>query len=91
MAHERVHPNYVAIWFWLIGLLIVSVGISSLPISKSVAMFLIFGAAVVKAVLVALNYMHLKFEQLLIYAMAIVPLLIFFVLWAVLYPDIALH
>lgn len=91
MAHERVHPNYVAIWFWLIGLLIVSVGISSLPISKSVALFLIFGAAVAKAMLVALNYMHLKFEQLLIYAMAIVPLLIFLVLWLVLYPDIALH
>lgn len=91
MARERVHPNYVAIWFWLIGLLIVSVGISSLPISKSVTLFLIFGAAVVKAMLVALNYMHLKFEQLLISAMAIVPLLIFLVLWLVLYPDIALH
>jgi caa(3)-type oxidase subunit IV len=47
--------------------------------------------AAVKAVLVALNYMHLKFEQLLICAMAIVPLVIFLILWVVLYPDIALH
>ena len=91
MARERVHPNYVAVWFWLVGLLIASVVISYLPISRDVAVFLIFAAAFVKTVLVALNYMHLKFEQLLIYAMAIIPLLIFFVLWVVLYPDIALR
>ena len=91
MTRERVHPNYVAVWLWLIGLLIASVVAVYLPIPRSVAIFLIFVAAGVKAVLVALNYMHLKFEQLLIYAMAIIPLAIFFVLWLVLYPDIALH
>lgn len=91
MAHERVHPNYVAVWLWLVGLLIASVGVVSLPLSASITIFLVFAFAVVKALLVALNYMHLKFEQLLICAMAIVPLLIFFVLWVVLYPDIALR
>ena len=91
MARERVHPNYVAVWLWLVGLLIASVVISYLPISRGVAVFLIFVAAFVKAVLVALEYMHLKFEQPLIYAMAIIPLAIFFVLWIVLYPDIALR
>lgn len=91
MAHERVHPNYVAVWLWLVGLLIVSVMAVYLPIPKSAALFLIFALAVVKALLVALNYMHLKFEQPLIYAMAIVPLAIAFILWVVLYPDIALH
>jgi len=91
MARERVHPNYVAVWVWLVALLIASVGVTTLPISTGVALFLIFAMAVVKAVLVALNYMHLKSEQLLIYAMAIVPLVIFFILWIVLYHDIALH
>ena len=91
MARERVHPNYVAVWVWLVALLIASVGVTTLPISTGVALLLIFAMAVVKAVLVALNYMHLKSEQLLICAMAIVPLVIFFILWTVLYPDIALH
>ena len=91
MARERVHPNYVAVWLWLVGLLIASVVISYLPISRGVAVFLIFVAAFVKAVLVALDYMHLRFERPLIYAMAIIPLVIFFVLWIVLYPDIALR
>ncbi len=91
MARERVHPNYVAVWLWLVGLLIASVVISYLPISRGVAVFLIFVAAFAKAVLVALNYMHLRFERPLIYAMAVIPLAIFFVLWIVLYPDIALR
>ena len=91
MARERVHPNYVGVWLWLVALLIASVGVTTLPVPTGVALFLIFGMAVVKAVLVALNFMHLKFERLLIYAMAIVPLVIFFVLWLVLYPDIALR
>ncbi len=91
MAHERVHPNYVAVWFWLVGLLAASVGVTYLPIPTGITLFLIFAMAGVKAVMVALNYMHLRYEQLLIYAMAIVPLVIFFILWVVLYPDIALH
>lgn len=91
MAHERVHPNYVAVWFWLVGLLIVSVGVTYLPIPTRITLFLIFAMAVVKAVLVALNYMHLKSERLLIYAMALIPVAIFFILWVVLYPDIAIR
>ncbi|MFQ5802541.1 MAG: cytochrome C oxidase subunit IV family protein [Candidatus Methylomirabilales bacterium] len=91
MAGERGHPNYVAVWLWLVGLMVASVAISQLPFSKSATVVVIFAIAGVKAVLVALNFMHLKFERLLIYSLAIVPLLLFFILTAVLFPDIALH
>lgn len=88
---QRAHPNYVAVWFWLVGLLLASVGVSYLGISPGIALTLIFAMAAIKAVLVALHYMHLRFENLLIYAVAIIPLILFFVLWVVLYPDIALR
>jgi len=91
MAGERGHPNYVAVWFWLVGLMVTSVAISQLPFSKSATDVVIFAIAGVKAVLVALNFMHLRFERLLIYSLAIVPLLLFFILTAVLFPDIASH
>ncbi|MFQ5993381.1 MAG: cytochrome C oxidase subunit IV family protein [Nitrospiraceae bacterium] len=91
MAGEKAHPNYVAVWFWLVGLMVASVAISFLPFSESAIVFVIFTIAVVKAVLVALNFMHLRFERLLIYSLAIVPLLLFFILTAVLFPDIASH
>ncbi len=91
MAGEKAHPNYVAVWFWLVGLMAASVAVSYLPFSKSTVVFVIFTIAGVKAVLVALYYMHLKSERLLICSLAIVPLVLFFILTAVLFPDIASH
>ncbi len=91
MAGEKAHPNYVAVWFLLVGLMVASVTISLFHFSESATVVVIFTIAVVKAVLVALNFMHLRFERLLIYSLAIVPLVLFFILTAVLFPDIALH
>jgi caa(3)-type oxidase subunit IV len=85
-AHR--HPNYVVVWYWLIGLALVSVFSSALPIPHELGLVLIFAAALVKVVLVALYYMHLRFAQLLIYALVIVPLASFFVLVLVLFADI---
>jgi cytochrome c oxidase subunit 4 len=89
MAHR--HPNYVAIWVWLLLLLGVGLVASFLPGGRTVAVTVIFATAVVKALLVALNYMHLRFEPRLIYALALVPLLFAAVLVVALLPDFALH
>ena len=88
-AHH--HPNYVAVWYWLVGLAIGSVIISSLGLPVTVNLLIIFGVALVKAVLVALYFMHLKFEQMLIYSLVFVPLIFFAILLLVLFPDIAFH
>ena len=84
----RIHPNYVAVWGWLVGLLIVGVASASLPFPKAASLVVIFGAAVAKAVLVAANFMHLRFEPRLIYAIALAPLVLFVGLTLVLLPDI---
>ena len=91
MTTERVHPNYVAIWVWLVALMIAGVLVTLLPLGKSAVMSLIFAIAAVKAVLVALNYMHLKSENWLIYALAIVPVLLVVAMTLVLLPDIVFH
>lgn len=88
-AHH--HPNYVAIWYWLVGLALVSVLVSALPLPHALVLVLIFTAAFVKAVLVALYYMHLRFERLLIYFLVFVPLVSFVILLLVLISDITLH
>jgi cytochrome c oxidase subunit IV len=86
-AHR--HPHYVVIWYWLVGLALVSVVVSSLPVPQALATVLIFAAAVVKALLVALYYMHLRSERLLLYALVLVPLVFLATLVLVLLPDIA--
>lgn len=87
MSSERAHPNYVAIWLWLVVLMIAGVAASSLPLGKGAVIALIFAIAATKAVLVALNYMHLKFETSLIYAIAIVPIVLVLAMTLILFPD----
>jgi len=67
-------------------LAIVSVA-ASLVLPKSLAVLLIFAVAVIKALLVLLNYMHLKYEKPFIYALVIVPLLFVLILTLLLFPD----
>ena len=86
MMAEKQRPNYFLIWIWLMLLVIVSIT-ASFVLPKSVALFVIFSVALIKALLVVLNYMHLKYEKLLLYALAIVPLLIVAVLIFALFPD----
>lgn len=90
MATDVQRPNYFIVWVWLMVLVIVSI-VASLGLPKSVALVLIFSVALVKALLVILNYMHLKYEKPLLYALVIVPLLIVAVLIFALFPDFVFH
>lgn len=87
MAPHPVRPGYVAIWGWLVALLVVGLAASLLPGGRVPAVTLIFAAAAAKAILVALNYMHLRFEPRLIYAIAIIPVLFVLGLMLALFPD----
>jgi len=90
MTSDAHRPNYFVVWLWLVGLVFISIG-ASVFLSKGAAILLIFLVALVKAVLVLLNYMHLKFERPLLYALIIVPLLIVAVLVFALFPDFVFH
>jgi len=65
-GHNDTHqiPNYMAIFWWLLGLTILEVGWAVIPHrSEFVLAIGIVGFAIIKAVLVALYFMHLKFER----------------------------
>lgn len=90
MVTVRHCPNYVLVWVWLVVLVIVSI-VASLILPKTAALVLIFAAALTKALLVALNFMHLRYERPLLYALAVVPLLVLAVLLLALFPDFVFH
>jgi cytochrome c oxidase subunit 4 len=91
MTSGRAHPNYTAIWLWLLALLALGLGASLLPGGRTVALAVIFTTALVKALLVALNFMHLRFEPGLIYAIALVPVVFAAILAVALFPDFVWH
>jgi caa(3)-type oxidase subunit IV len=85
---ESENTFYIVVWAWLVFLLVAGLAIFLLPIPKTAAVTLIFGVAAVKAILVARNYMHLKHEYLIIYLIALIPIIFFVGFALTLIPDI---
>jgi cytochrome c oxidase subunit 4 len=78
---RHAHPNYIGIWLVLFILTAVELGVAFLPFSKTIIVLLLIGLAFWKAALVALYYMHLRFEpnRLRILAVAPLPLIVILV------------
>jgi cytochrome c oxidase subunit 4 len=70
--HSR--PSYVGIWVALAVLTGVELTVAFLPWPKVVLILLLIGMAIWKALLVALYYMHLRFEQKRLRLLALAPL-----------------
>jgi cytochrome c oxidase subunit 4 len=70
--HKR--PNYVGIWVGLGALTALELTIAFLPWSKTTLILLLIALAVWKALLVALYYMHLRFEKGRLRLLALAPL-----------------
>lgn len=91
MANAHVHdeePNYMNIFWALSVLTVVEVGVVYLPISKLMIGFLLVSLACTKAALVALYFMHLKFEKSMLGIIALTPMVICVFLIFMLLPDL---
>jgi caa(3)-type oxidase subunit IV len=89
MSNAQTRQTLV-IWYWLMALVVVSVSASAF-LPKAEALMLIFVVAVIKALMVARNYMHLKHEKALIYALALVPLAFVIIFLIGMFPDFVYH
>ncbi|MFB6240107.1 MAG: cytochrome C oxidase subunit IV family protein [Gemmatimonadota bacterium] len=70
----RHHPNYMAVWAGLAVLTLIEVGVAFLSLPRQVIVLTLVGLAVWKALLVALYFMHLRFEPLRLVLIAAAPL-----------------
>ena len=73
-AATHAHPNYIGIWFALAALTALELGVAFLPWSKVTLILILIGLAVWKALLVALYYMHLRYEKGRLRLLAAAPL-----------------
>lgn len=88
MARTHEQPNYIAIFWWLLALTILEVGVIFLPIARVLIAILLVGLALSKAALVAMYFMHLKFERRTLGLIALTPLLLCVLLVFALLPDL---
>jgi len=82
------HPNYMRIFWILFILTIVEVAIAYMGLPKVLLASLLIVVAVWKAGLVALHFMHLKFEKATLAWVAITPFILCVFLILMLLPDI---
>ena len=75
MTTEHARPNYILIWVYLFVLTVIEVGAAFLShIPKHWLIIILVFLAVWKALLVALYFMHLKFERWRLRAIFMIPL-----------------
>jgi cytochrome c oxidase subunit IV len=87
------HPNYMAIFGALIGLTVVELAVAQLPRfvtgSTRIMIVALVALALVKAMLVALYFMHLRFEKKTFVILVSFPLVLAVILIIALLPDVA--
>lgn len=85
---EHAHPrNYVKIWATLVVLLMISVFGPFLGI-RVVTLIAAFGVAVVKAYMVAKNFMHLDIEKPIVHWVLATAVVLMVLLFAGVSPDV---
>ena len=84
---EHHHPPYVGIYIILLVLTALSIVVAQI-VHREKAPIFVFLFSTIKAVLIALFYMHLKYEGRWIISLAVIPLLIFALILFVFMPDI---
>jgi cytochrome c oxidase subunit 4 len=96
VSDEHNHPRYGLIWLWLLILTVLEVGAGQLYRLResfegigAIVLTLLVGMALVKAYLVAMYFMHLRFERkLFIVIVSAPPLVIATILVIGLMPDV---
>lgn len=89
-AEPHAHPNYVKVWAILLVLLVVSVAGPELGI-RWVTLFTAFGIAVIKAYLVAKNFMHLDVERRIVVYILTTCLALMLLFFFAVSPDVMRH
>ncbi len=75
-GQSHAHPNYLAVWVYLLVMTVMELGVAFLPWPKQVLLLLLLALAIWKALLVALFFMHLRWEgnRMRLFAVAPLPL-----------------
>ena len=81
-------PSPMTIYIALVILTVVTVGVAYIPWSSTLGVVVAAAIASVKATLVGLYFMHLKFEVPSVYILIFVPLLLTMIMVLAVAPDV---
>ena len=85
---HKEHPKYFKIFWWLLALTIIEVAVAIPEYAVILKAILLIGLACAKAALVAIYFMHLKFEKRTLTIIVLTPFIICVFLVFALMPDL---
>lgn len=85
---HKEHPKYMNIFYWLAALTAIEIGVAIPEYSIVLKAILLIGLACAKAALVAIYFMHLKFERKTLAIIVLTPFIICVFLVFALMPDL---
>lgn len=83
--------TYAAIFGWLAFLTVLEIGAASLGLPRVPLAIFLVATSIAKATLIALYFMHLRFEHRFVWFLPCIPVLIALVFILALFPDIVFH
>ena len=86
-AHKA--PNYMAIFYWLFGLTVAELAVAYMHLPKPLMVGGLVSLAMAKAALVAMYFMHLRFEKGTLAMIALTPPVLLTLFLMITYPDTA--
>ncbi len=88
-AYAHAEPNYMAIFYWLFALTVAELAVAYMPMPKPLMIMGLVSLAIAKAALVAMYFMHLKFEKRTLAFIALTPPALLIMFLIVTFPDTA--
>ncbi len=89
MDASHAEPNYMAIFYWLFALTVAEVALVYTSVPKPLMVTGLISMAIAKASLVAMYFMHLRFETRTLGLIALTPPALLVMFLVVTYPDTA--
>ena len=90
MSHPTAR-TYLAIYGWLLGLTVLEVSVVMAGWPQGAIVTLLISTALAKALLIALYFMHLKFDRPVVWLLPGIPVLLGIVFVLALFPDVVFH
>ena len=91
---SSAHPTaraYLAIYGWLLGLTALEVGVVLAGWPRVAIVTILIATALSKALLIALYFMHLKFDRPLVWLLPGIPVVLGIIFVLALFPDVVFH
>lgn len=85
--HAISYKTYVMTWLWLLVLTALALGIGYTNINETLKAFLLVGTTLLKILVIAAVFMHLRYERVNLILITFAPLILAVILFSFTFPE----